>query len=266
MGGIGVVVLAAGAGSRFGGGKLLAELEGRPILGHVLDAIDALSPSCCVVVLGADGPAIGTRIRWRDEIRVTNPTPAAGLASSLRLGVATCLEAQPDASGVIVVLGDQPRTSPDVMRALIAAVPAALRAGAWAVVPRYALGGGANPALLLPAACALVPELEGDRGMRDLLTADRARVVVVDVPGANPDVDTPADLEALAEASGQPAGEAAGDWETAGEAGAGALAWLDGPGADEPGADGPGVGEPVPGDPDGAADGEGTTMSRSSQA
>ncbi|MET0771839.1 MAG: nucleotidyltransferase family protein [Candidatus Limnocylindrales bacterium] len=194
---IGIVVLAAGAGIRFGGGKLLADLEGRPMLQHVLDAVREVAPGRCVVVMGADAPVIETRIDWRDEVRVVNPTPAAGLASSLRVGVATCLDLQPSLTGIMVVLGDQPRTSPDVMRALIRAVPAARAAGAWAVVPRYARGGGNNPALLLGDALARVPDLEGDRGMGALLAAQPSLVHAVDVAGTNPDVDTRADLAAL---------------------------------------------------------------------
>ena len=51
---IGAVVLAAGEGSRFGGPKQLAELDGRPLLEHVLGvvrAVPGLAP--VVVVLGA---------------------------------------------------------------------------------------------------------------------------------------------------------------------------------------------------------------------
>ena len=55
-----------------------------------------------------------------------------------------------------------------------------------------------NPVLLLPAGWPLVARLTGDRGLGPLLAADPDRVVRVAVPGANPDVDTPADLAALA--------------------------------------------------------------------
>jgi CTP:molybdopterin cytidylyltransferase MocA len=194
------VVLAAGAGSRFGGGKLLAELEGRPMLQHVLESLRELEPRCCVVVLGTDAARIEARVVWRDEVRVVNPAPDTGLAGSLRLGVAACLERAPDAAGVLVALGDQPRTSPMVIRALVAAVPDARRASAWAVVPAYAGGGGANPALLLPLGLRWVPRSEGDQGMGAVLAAEPGRAYRVPVSGTNPDVDTPADLVALAEA------------------------------------------------------------------
>jgi CTP:molybdopterin cytidylyltransferase MocA len=197
--GPGAVVLAAGAGTRFGGGKLLAHLEGRPMLQHVLDELRELALGCCVVVLGRDAGQIERRIDWRDEVRVVNPAPETGLAGSLRIGVAACLERLPHAPGLLVALGDQPRTSAGVMRALVAAIPEAHRAGAWAVVPAYVGGGGANPVLLLPAGLRRVPGLDGDRGMGALLAAHPGRAYRVPVPGANPDVDTPADLEALAD-------------------------------------------------------------------
>jgi molybdenum cofactor cytidylyltransferase len=195
---VGVVVLAAGAGSRFGGGKLLAELEGRPLLEHVLDAVRAVRPACCVVVLGADAALVEGRVGWAGETRLVNPEPHAGLASSLRLGVAECRRLLPDAAGVLVVLGDQPRTSPEVIRTLVDAAPQASATGAWAVVPRYAAGGGANPALVLPAGLAQVPGLSGDRGLGALLEAEPGRAFRVPVAGANPDVDTPQDLADLA--------------------------------------------------------------------
>ena len=133
---IGVVVLAAGAATRFGGGKLLADLEGRPLLAHVLDAVRAVRPGHTVVVLGAGAERIRHAITWADEALVVNPDPEAGLAGSLRMGVAACLREFPAAQGVLVVLGDQPRTSPMVIRTLVEAIPDALGAGAWAVVPR----------------------------------------------------------------------------------------------------------------------------------
>lgn len=205
---VGAVVLAAGAGTRFGGGKLAATLEGRPILQHVLDAVRAVRPACCVVVLGADAPVLEATIAWTGEVRVRNPEPEAGLSGSLRTGVAECLRLVPDVTGVLVVLGDQPRTSPEVMRSLAHAIPAALARGAWAVVPRYAGGGGGNPALVLREGLARVPDLRGDQGLGALLMAEPDRAFRVPVPGANPDVDTRADLETLAGAAVESAPQA----------------------------------------------------------
>jgi molybdenum cofactor cytidylyltransferase len=202
------VILAAGAGSRFGGGKVRAALDGRPLLAHVLAAVREAGIGRVVVVLGRDAGAVLGAVRDAEPVALervlvaVNPTPERGLATSLRLGFGAATAVAPSATplasppaGVLVLLGDQPRVRADVLRALCGA---ATSAGAIAVVPRYAEDAAPNPVLLLPAGWPLVARLSGDRGLGPLLAADPARVVWVAVPGANPDVDTPADLAALA--------------------------------------------------------------------
>ena len=200
------VILAAGVGSRFGGGKVRAPLEGRPLLAHVLAAVREAGIGRVVVVLGRDAGAALDAVRDVDpgvleRVLVTvNPTPERGLATSLRLGFGAATAVAPPA-GVLVLLGDQPRVRADVLRVLCGAVASA---HAFAVVPRYAGDAAPNPVLLLPAGWPLVEGLTGDRGLGPLLAADPARVVWVAVPGANPDVDTPADLAALAAVADPP--------------------------------------------------------------
>ncbi|MDP9482017.1 MAG: NTP transferase domain-containing protein, partial [Chloroflexota bacterium] len=189
---IGAVVLAAGAGSRFGGGKLLAPLDGRPILGHVLDAIRAVGLADTVVVLGHGAEAIESAIEWEAERRIINPDPDAGLASSLRVGFAALETA--DLAGAFVVLGDQPLVDPAVFDALRRAE---VRAGIAFVVPRYVGGGGANPVLVLRAGWPQVAAADGDRGLGPILAAHPELVAEVELGGSNPDVDTAVDLAEL---------------------------------------------------------------------
>jgi hypothetical protein len=75
------------------------------------------------------------------------------------------------------------------------------------VAPRYAAGGGRNPVRAEPAAGALVLATRGDRGLGRVLDSRPDLVRTLDVDGANPDVDVPADLERLAgRAAAQPPG------------------------------------------------------------
>jgi CTP:molybdopterin cytidylyltransferase MocA/SAM-dependent methyltransferase len=189
------VVLAAGAGRRFGGGKLLARLDGRPILQHVLDALAAAGIDDPVVVLGADAEALAPAIGWRAARRIVNPDPDRGLAGSLRLGwqAAMTTAVEPGPAAVLVVLGDQPRLDPDVVRAL-AAEPADPRRPV--VVARHA-DGSRNPVRLEPGAAPLVAMAAGDRGLGPVIDAHPELVRIIDVEGANPDIDAPEDLAAM---------------------------------------------------------------------
>ena len=189
------LVLAAGAGSRFGGGKLLARIGGRPVLQHVLDALAAAGVPQVVVVLGRDAEAVEAAIDWRAERRVVNPEPERGLASSLQVGFEAV---GPKAGAVLVTLGDQPLVSAEVIRSL---VDAPVKRGRPIVVPAYSDEQGRNPVLLRPAAFPLVAETAGDRGLGPVVEANPELVAEVAVSGANPDVDTPADLAAAIEAA-----------------------------------------------------------------
>jgi molybdenum cofactor cytidylyltransferase len=190
---IGAVVLAAGASTRFGSPKALAELDGRPILEHVLDAVREAGIEEIVVVLGHAADEIEDGIEWLDERIVRNPDPRE-MSSSLQIGVDAIADADPPVQAALLVLGDQPRTRPAVIRALIAAA----RTSPLSVMsPSYADGGGANPILLRRDAFDLVDETSGDRGLGPVLEARPELVLEVLVPGGNPDIDTPGDLEAL---------------------------------------------------------------------
>lgn len=195
---LGVVILAAGAGTRFGGGKILALLDDRPMLQHVVDAAAEAGPDALIVVLGRDADVAERIVGWGRAVRVRNPDPDRGLASSLQLGIAAAAAVEPPLDGVFVALGDQPRVRTSTLRALARAASADDGARPI-VVPRYSgePEGVANPALLLRGAWPLVAALEGDRGMGPVIAAHPELVLAVAIDGANPDVDTPDDLRRL---------------------------------------------------------------------
>jgi molybdenum cofactor cytidylyltransferase len=193
---VGAVVLAAGRGSRFGGGKLLALLGGRPVLQHVLDAVAEAGIEEVVVVLGADVAAVEAAIEWRGERLVLNPDPDRGLSSSLRLGIEAL---PPSVEAAFIALGDQPRVAASTFRALLDAGVDDERPFA---VPAYDdPGEGRNPVLLARSAFEMAMGTSGDRGLGPLLAERPEQVRVVPVAGTNPDLDTPADHVALLEAA-----------------------------------------------------------------
>lgn len=187
------VVLAAGAGSRFGGGKLLALLGGRPIVAHVVDAARAAGLQPIVIVVPPGGEL--DDVELGEVRRVVNPDPAEGLSSSVRLGL-RALELDEDVDAAVILPGDQPLVRPDVIRALLVALDQS--PATPFVVARYADDGAPNPIVARRSIWRLADELAGDRGFGPVLAAHPELVRMVSVGGANPDVDTRADLDRLA--------------------------------------------------------------------
>jgi CTP:molybdopterin cytidylyltransferase MocA len=178
------LVLAAGAGTRFGApSKLLAELDGRPLLEHAVRAQCAVVElDRVVVVLGAAADAVLGRVDLGRAEPVICPDWEAGQAASLRCG----LRAVAGAGRVIVTLGDEPLITPEVIR-LFTGVEPATRA--------LYDGRPGHPVVLGPEQMAAVAGLTGDRGAREVLRG--GPTVECGKLCSGRDVDTPEDLEAV---------------------------------------------------------------------
>jgi molybdenum cofactor cytidylyltransferase len=190
VGDIHALVLAAGSGVRFGGGKLLAPWRGAPLLHGALAVARAAPVASVTVVTGADADAIaGCVAAFDPKIRLVHAADhAEGMAASLRAGVAAL---PPDAAGVIVSRGDLPRGP----AAAPAALAAALRDGAMAAAPEFE-GRRGNPVGLGRHLFAAVAALTGDQGARRILDGlgpALRRIESLD-DGVLFDVDRPQDL------------------------------------------------------------------------
>ena len=185
---VGALVLAAGAARRYGSAKQLAELEGRPLIEHALEAVAAAPVDDRVVVLGAGADAVLEGANLHGARPVVCEDWAEGQAASLRAGLA----ALDGVEAAVVVLGDQPRVS---ARA-IARVLAARGDGAAAVRATYD-GLPAHPIVLERALFSRLAALEGDVGAREVLATVAVREVACDGLGRPDDVDTPEQLEVL---------------------------------------------------------------------
>jgi molybdenum cofactor cytidylyltransferase len=190
-------VLAAGAGARFGGAKLLAPLNGAPLVaGALLTAF--LAPVRRVhVAIGRDpalrkGKAVeatAARILASDRlVLVPVETPEDGMGASL----SAAAQALPDdAAGAFVFLGDMPAIDPDTA----ARLAGAFRGPDDLVAPTY-LGRRGHPVLFGAAWFPALRALTGDEGARALLEGAGARLarIPVEDPGIHLDVDRPEDL------------------------------------------------------------------------
>lgn len=183
------VVLAAGGSTRMGRPKQLAELDGRPLLAHVLAAVDAAPVDRVVVALGGAADAVLEQV----DLGRAEPLVVEGWAAGMGHVLASTLaQAGDDWEAVVVLLGDQPL----VPGSAVARVVEAWRAGAGPVVTATYGGRPGHPKLFDRRLLPDLLRLTGDTGARDLLAThpDRVHRVEVGDLGSDADVDVEADL------------------------------------------------------------------------
>jgi len=190
------VVLAAGEGRRFGGGKQLALLDGRPLLEHALAeaaATDGLERR--FVVLGANAERILATVEMHGHEVVLCSDWAEGMAASLRAGVGAARSA--GAGAILITLGDQPRIGAEAIARVLAA-----RGGpdgdSRAVRASYGSVPG-HPALLEGVLFDALLELQGDEGARGVFTSANTYLVPCDDVAVPTDVDVIGDLAAVSQ-------------------------------------------------------------------
>ena len=172
------MILAAGASRRAGRQKLLAEFRGRRMLDYALEAAAPWRP------LVVAGPSVADALAGRSGITlIRNTEPERGMSHSLRLADARL----PAEAWLVLLLGDQPLVTADLIRALGEAIE-----GADVVYPIHPESGvPGHPVFFSPHARAKIAALEdGDtiHRLRDDATLVRRAVPTSD-EGAFFDVD-----------------------------------------------------------------------------
>ncbi|MBI3678456.1 MAG: NTP transferase domain-containing protein [Proteobacteria bacterium] len=194
---IAAVVLAAGTSSRMGSNKLLADVRGKPMLRHAVEAALASHAEPVLVVTGYAGDEVKAALKDLNVRFAENPDFSKGLSASLKCGVSALPE---DCDGALIILGDMPGISAALLDKLIAAFdPAESRAIAVATWH----GKQGNPVLWARRFFPEILAIEGDVGARNLIGAYGELVVEVEAEDDAPltDIDTPDALAAYARRS-----------------------------------------------------------------
>lgn len=182
-----VVVLAAGAGTRFGGTKQLVRVNGRPLMHTIVSRAVELSGHSVTVVLGSHAGELAPLLKHSPASVVVNRDWAEGVASSIRSGLA---QMPATADGVLLMFADQAAVSSEDLKRL---------AGAWrrdtnSIVAAQYAGALGMPALFPRWCFRELQELRGDRGAQLLLSRHAERVMRLPMPSAEVDIDSPEDL------------------------------------------------------------------------
>ena len=180
------VLLAAGRASRFGGNKLLVEIEYRALILH---SARSLSPCDRIIaVVRTDDEALQSSLHTNGIDCVLNPQPERGMGYS----IACAVTASTGSSGWCMLPADMPYISTSTTQQVVNA----LRAGAALAAPYYH-GRRGHPVAFSHQFHDALSTLDGDSGARDILRqyADQVTAIVTDDAGVLVDVDTPADLQ-----------------------------------------------------------------------
>jgi molybdenum cofactor cytidylyltransferase len=182
-----VIVLAAGASTRFGSPKQLIRLNGRPLLHLAVSRAVEVAGQAVTVVLGANAAQLAPLLRHTPASVVINRDWAEGMGSSVRTGVAR-IPATADAA--LLMLADQPAVTAEDLKRLI---------GAWrrqpqCIVAAHYAGTCGVPAIFPREDFTALAALRGDAGARALLKRGGERLVRVALQSAAIDIDTPEDL------------------------------------------------------------------------
>ena len=190
------IVLAAGAGRRFGGRKLLAPFEGGPLIEGALRAALASPAASVILVTGSEADEVAGVARDLAErqgqgarLQIVHAADhAEGMGASLRAGAAAL---PADAAGVFVFLADMPKIPAAILPRLFEAV----EAGAPAAAP-LCDGRRGHPVLFAAELFHLLRQATGDEGARAALAGLGAGLALIDTDdeGVLFDVDRPGDL------------------------------------------------------------------------
>jgi molybdenum cofactor cytidylyltransferase len=186
------LILAAGASRRFGRAKQLLPYRDTTMLGWVVrQAAAATRLTELVVVLGGAAAEILAAVDLSPARVIQAPDFASGCAASYRAGIATL---DPRAAAVVVLLGDQPGVSADIIDRVVdswQSDPAEL------VVTSYRNRIG-HPMIFDRACFPELSRLTGDKAAWKIVDARGEGVRRVDVDLPYPmDVNTPDDYARL---------------------------------------------------------------------
>lgn len=184
-----IVILAAGAGSRFGGDKLGALVKNKPLYMHTLERMKGFGSFPAYVVTGSG--EIAEQAEKLGIVPVWNREPELGISRSLNLGLARALEDVPDLEGVLFSVCDQPGMSASTIQQIF-------NTGARHPGAVVCAGNGSrcgNPVLWDRKYFPELMELSGDRGGRQVMKRHAGSLKIVQAdPEELKDIDRREDL------------------------------------------------------------------------
>ncbi|MCW8886089.1 MAG: nucleotidyltransferase family protein [Motiliproteus sp.] len=209
-----VLIMAAGQSSRFNGCKALAEIDGKPMLQHLIDRGNAVYSGHVFSGHGSLGNgSLGKHSSgqesaghvyvasggWHPQLQqafndavltsaklVHCATWSKGLGHSIAEAVATLSDRY---QHLLLLLGDQLALTDEDLQNITNQL------GSADIVCSFYGGKRGAPALFSASCYPSLLELQGDQGAKQLLYSDRFSLLEVPIAAAAIDIDQPEDLE-----------------------------------------------------------------------
>ena len=184
------IVLAAGSSTRFGRTKQLEKFEGAPLAANAMRKAESVCGVRSVLVTGKDWKEVASACEPLAGFFVINNDYEQGLASSIACGVRAVAES---ADAILLMLADLPLVSAEHLGNLV---------DAWKNSPHSIIASAfedtLGPPIVFPKAdFDELLKLEGDRGARPVIEANRNRVLALPCEEAAFDIDRPEDLAGI---------------------------------------------------------------------
>ena len=180
------LILAAGAGTRFGSTKQLVTIDHKPMLQWVIDSVNEICPNAIYSVIGSDAASLRNQIVGTHFIH--NKQWSAGLGGSIALGVNRL---KSDFERIFILLADQPLVRAKHLQQLMAVYD-----DQHIVCSRYGDSLGV-PAIFGRKHFAALTGLTGDTGAKAMLTQLQPPPPSICLEGTLEDIDTVDDLARL---------------------------------------------------------------------
>ncbi len=184
-----IVILAAGFSSRLGVPKTLARVHGKSLLRRTLALIAPLTSEKIMVVLPRNSARTQVEAHGFKVSFVINPKRAAGLSSSVRCAIRRARD-----STALLLL---PVDLVGLRRVELAKLVSRWLGSTRRVAARRVGQSGVTPLILPRWLYTQAVTVSGDVGLREMVNALTGHQrVLLDMPSAAADVDTPQDLRA----------------------------------------------------------------------
>ncbi|MDD3221728.1 MAG: nucleotidyltransferase family protein [Lachnospiraceae bacterium] len=185
----GIILLAAGAGKRFGGNKLMAEIEGKALYHTALEKLEKIQTGGAKVVVTGNTTIAEKAIKCGMEV-VMNDAPELGISRSIRLGIEKLEHQDGDVDSVMFMVCDQPWLRLATLEKMVYSYDGG-------ILMLACQGQQGNPVIFENKYFKELKNLSGDLGGRQVITRHRDALAFFEtkIPEELWDIDTRDDLK-----------------------------------------------------------------------